>query len=329
MGGRIWLESEEHRGSTFFFVVPVNVVEKKESPVSKIDSLRLHGIPVLVVDDNLTNRRVLADWLSRWGMWPIVAESGATALKILESCVEPIPLVLTDVHMPEMDGFDLVRQVKSRKQTPTVIMLTSGSYHGDVARSRELGVEAYLIKPVGQNDLLQTILQTLALHPPQTGSLVAWRESLNQLGQAICPQLMGSLRVLVVEDNLINQSLAVNLLENDGHLTRVAGNGREALSVLEREPFDLVLMDVQMPDMDGLDATKAIRAKEKFSGKRIPIIAVTAHAMTGDREKCLAAGMDGYLSKPIRKLELLKAISGTFSPNDVGTGQSTQNTVAK
>ena len=325
MGGRIGLESEEQRGSTFFFEVPVQVIEKSESPESKIDSVRLRGIPVLVVDDNLTNRRLLTDWLTRWGMWPIVAESGPAALKILESCVEPIPLILTDVHMPDMDGFQLVKVVKDRKQTPTVIMLTSGSYHGDVARSRELGVEAHLNKPVAESDLLRTVLQILAANPPQAESVAAWRESWNQTLKATRSPLTGSLRILVVEDNLINQSLAVNILENDGHLTRVAGSGREALAVLEREPFDLVLMDVQMPDMDGLDATKAIRAKEKFSGKRIPIIAVTAHAMTGDREKCLAAGMDGYLAKPIRKAELLKTVSAMFS--QIGSDQPRPNSV--
>jgi two-component system sensor histidine kinase/response regulator len=309
MGGRIWVESEEQRGSNFFFAIPANAIEKT-SPVSRNDFSQLHGIPVLVVDDNLTNRRLLADWLSRWGMLPIVAESGAAALTILESCVESIPLVLTDVHMPDMDGFELVTRVKTRKQTPTVIMLTSGSYQGDVARSRELGVEAYLIKPVGQSDLLQAILRILSAHPPQTESVVAWRESLSHLQKAVHPQLAAGLRILVVEDNPINLSLAMNLLTKEGYVTRAAGSGREALSILRRESFDLVLMDVQMPDMDGLEATRAIRKNEIFSGKRIPIIAVTAHAMTGDREACLEAGMDGYLSKPIHKIELIEAVSG-------------------
>jgi CheY-like chemotaxis protein len=315
MGGQMAVESEEERGSTFCFSIPVNVVDRAVTLASKLDFSKLHGIPVLVVDDNRTNRRVLADWLSRWGMCPIVAESGPAALAILESCLEPIPLVLTDVHMPGMDGFDLVKQVKSSKQTPTVIMLTSGSYHGDVPRSKELGVEAYLVKPVGQKDLLQAIQQIFTLHPPAAGALAAWRESLTRLGSAIRPRALASLRILVVEDNLINQNLAVSLLENNGHLTRVAGTGREALAVLERESFDVILMDVQMPDMDGLDATKAIRTKEQFTGKRVPIIAVTAHAMTGDREKCLAAGMDAYLSKPIRKLDLLTII-GSVMPHD-------------
>jgi CheY-like chemotaxis protein len=211
--------------------------------------------------------------------------------------------------MPEMDGFELVTRVKNRKQTPTVIMLTSGSYQGDIVKSRDLGVEAYLLKPVGQSDLLQIILKILGAHPPQTESITAWRESLRHLQKVVRSQLAPGLRVLVVEDNFINLSLVVNLLEKEGYVTRGASSGLEALAMLTRETFDLVLMDVQMPLMDGLEATKAIRKNETRGGRRIPIIALTAHAMTGDREACLQAGMDGYLAKPIRKLDLMEAIS--------------------
>jgi two-component system sensor histidine kinase/response regulator len=241
-------------------------------------------------------------------MWPILAESGAAALKLLESVVEPIPLILTDVHMPEMDGFELLKHIKIHSQIPTVIMLTSGSYAGDVARSRELGAEAYLIKPVRRNDLLETILKILAAHPPAS-PVSTWRESVRRLGNELLPSPSGGLRVLVAEDNIINQRYVLRVLEHEGFTAVVVGNGREAIAALERESFDLVLMDIHMPDMDGFEATSSIRARERFSGKRLPIIAVTAHAMAGDRDKCLAAGMDAYVSKPIRKSELMEAIA--------------------
>ena len=171
MGGRIWMESEFQHGSIFSFWTPVSVAEARmETP--SFDCARLRGVPVLVVDDNATNRRVLSDWLSHWGMWPILAESGPAAMTLLESIVEPIPLILTDVHMPEMDGFELLKHIKIHSQIPTVIMLTSGSYAGDVARSRELGAEAYLIKPVRRTELLQTIIQVLSAAPSHISSSV-------------------------------------------------------------------------------------------------------------------------------------------------------------
>jgi signal transduction histidine kinase/DNA-binding response OmpR family regulator len=308
MGGRIWMESEFQRGSTFSFSIPVSVAENRpETPL--FDSASLRGVPVLVVDDNATNRRVLADWLSHWEMWPILAESGAAALTFLESVVEPIPLILTDVHMPEMDGFELLKHVKIHSQIPTVIMLTSGSYAGDVARSRELGAEAYLIKPVRRSDLLETILKILAAHPPASRPVATWRESVRRLGDELLPSTSAGLHILVAEDNIINQRYVVSLLEHAGFSVVVVGNGREAIAALERESFDLVLMDVHMPDMDGFEATSSIRARERFTGKRMPIVAVTAHAMTGDRDKCLAAGMDAYVSKPLRKSELMEVIA--------------------
>jgi two-component system, sensor histidine kinase and response regulator len=308
MGGRIWLESKFQHGSTFSFTMPVAVAEGKPEP-QVCDSTSLRGVPVLVVDDNATNRRVLADWLSHWGMWPILAESGPAALKILESVVEPVPLILTDVHMPDMDGFTLLRHIKYQSQTPTVIMLTSGSYAGDVAKSRELGADAYLIKPVRRNELLATILKILAAHPPTFHPVSTWRDSVRRLASELRPSRSSRLHVLVAEDNLINQKYALSVLEKEGFSAVVVSNGREAIAALDRESFDLVLMDVHMPDMDGFEATSSIRARERFSGKRMPIVAVTAHAMTGDRDKCLAAGMDAYISKPIRKADLLDAIA--------------------
>jgi two-component system sensor histidine kinase/response regulator len=306
MGGQMAVESEVQHGSTFGFTVPVHMVERQpDAPLLNFESLR--GIPVLVVDDNATNRRVLSDWLTNWGMWPILAESGAAAMKLLESLVEPVPVILTDVHMPEMDGFELLKHIKAHTQTPTVIMLTSGGYAGDVARSRDLGAEAYLIKPIRRDDLLQTMLRILSEHPPAAHIVTAGRAGIRRLGRELRSQ--DALRILVAEDNLINQKYASHVLESAGYSTVIAGNGREAIAALEREHFHLVLMDVHMPEMDGFEATSQIRARERFTGAHTPIVALTAHAMSGDRDKCLAAGMDAYVSKPIRKAELMQAIA--------------------
>jgi two-component system, sensor histidine kinase and response regulator len=317
MGGRLSVESEYQRGSTFSFTVPVRVVE--ETPLLPVlDSASLRGVPVLVVDDNATNRRVLSEWLSHWGMWPMLAESGPAALRLLESLVVPVPLILTDVHMPEMDGFELLKHIKIHSRIPTVIMLTSGSYAGDVARSRELGADAYLIKPVRRSELLQTILRILAAQPPAPQSVLTWRESARQMERELRPQGSSGLHILVAEDNVINQKYALGVLEKEGYSAVVVSTGREALMALERESFDLVLMDVQMPDMDGFEATSSIRARERFTGIRTPIVAMTAHAMNGDRDKCLAAGMDAYVSKPIRRSELMDAIAGLTSNRRFG-----------
>jgi CheY-like chemotaxis protein len=273
-----------------------------------------------VVDDNATNRRLLEAWLSRWGMQPILAESGPAAVRILQSLVEPIPLVVTDVHMPEMDGFKLVQYIKSHMQSATIVMLTSGSYAGDVARSREFGAEAYLIKPVRQKDLLETIRRILAAHVPASGVVTSWSDSARSLERNLHPRSAYGLRILVAEDNLNNQKVAVSLLAKQGHSVVVVGDGREAIEAIERESFDLVLMDIQMPDMDGLEATRRIRECERITNTRIPIVAMTAHAMSGDREKCLAAGMEAYISKPIRWRELVEVIASvTASSKPVTT----------
>jgi CheY-like chemotaxis protein len=307
MAGRISMESVLRVGSVFSFSIPVSVsAARSENRV--VDFARLRGLPVLVVDDNATNRRLLSDWLTEWGMRPLLADSGHAAMRLLESAPEPIPMILTDVHMPGMDGFDLARHVRAHSQIPTVIMLTSGINAGDVARSREVGAEAYLVKPVRQSELLQTILRVLSTHPPTIQPESTWRESVRRLGAELRAQPSKSLHILVAEDNLINQKYAINILQSEGYSVVVVGNGREAIRALERETFDLVLMDLHMPDMDGFEATSSIRARERFSGVHVPIIAVTAHALSTDRDKCLAAGMDAYVAKPIRKQELLQAI---------------------
>jgi two-component system sensor histidine kinase/response regulator len=326
MGGRIEVDSEPKRGSIFSFSAIVGVADARADG-SAFDPARLTGIPVLVVDDNATNRRVLSEWLSQWGMWPVVAESGPAAMKLLESVVQPIPLVLTDVHMPDMDGFELLKEIKINLGTPTVIMLTSGSYAGDVTRSRELGAEAYLIKPVRRSELLQTILRILTEHPAASQPLPPRRDSVRLAGNDHHRLPLAPLHVLVAEDNIINQRYAVSVLEKEGYSTVVVSNGREALAAMDRESFDLMLMDLHMPEMDGFEATSSIRARERFLGKRIPIVAVTAHAMSGDREKCLAAGMDAYVSKPIRRGELVQAIANLITRGNLPSGHTGGNAI--
>jgi len=214
---------------------------------------------------------------------------------------KPFGLVLTDMHMPNMNGFTLIEQIRQRPElaTATIMMLTSAGHRGDAARCQELGVAAYLLKPIRQSELREAIARVLGAREQEGAIPLVTRFSVQDARE---PAL--SLRVLLAEDNPVNQRLAVRLLEKRGHRVTVAGNGRETLDALDRENFDLVFMDVQMPEMDGMEATTAIRDKEKRTGQHQPIIALTAHAMTGDREKCLAGGMDGYLTKPIRPQQL-------------------------
>jgi CheY-like chemotaxis protein len=305
MGGKIWVESEVGRGSQFHFTVRVGLTDTKEVKVGSIAPPEiLRGSRVLVVDDNRTNRRILEGMLGRWEMVSVSVEDGRDALDALSgarNAGQPFSLILTDMHMPKMDGFTLIEQIRKRPElaTATIMMLTSAGHRGDAARCQELGVAAYLLKPIRQSELREAIARVLGAHGTTGAIPLITRFSL-QDGR----DPAASLRVLLAEDNAVNQRLAVRLLEKRGHQVVVAGNGAEALVAMEKHAFDLVFMDVQMPEMDGLEATAAIRGKEKITGKHQPIIALTAHAMKGDREKCIACGMDGYLTKPIRPQEL-------------------------
>jgi two-component system, sensor histidine kinase and response regulator len=305
MGGKIWLESEVGTGSTFHFTLGFRLQENRaqQEPLEEID--RLKGLRVLLVDDNATNRRILEQALRYAGMEPESVDSGRGALFSMRKAYQdgqPFPVVITDCMMPEMDGFRLVEHIK---QDPSlsdsvILMLTSSGERGDAARCVKLGIAAYLLKPVKQAELLFTISRVLHAVPgAQSRPALFTRHSIRESRRR--------LNVLVVEDNPVNQKLAVRMIERMGHTATVAGNGLEALETLERLTFDLVLMDVQMPRMDGLEATRALRARERATGGHIPVIAMTAYAMKGDKEKCLDAGMDGYVSKPISAHELQRA----------------------
>ena len=269
----------------------------------------LRGRRVLVVDDNQTNRHILEEMLEHWEMTPVCVAGGEEALVELASARiagSPFSLIVTDMHMPKMDGFELVEGIRARRElgSAVIMMLTSAGHRGDAERCQELGVSAYLLKPIRHSELREAIARVLGAHQ-QDGTLpLITRFSLKDEGTRL-----EALRILVAEDNPVNQRLIVRLLEKRGHRVVLAANGQEALAALDVEPFDIVFMDVQMPEMDGYEATAAIRTREKSTGAHQTIVALTAHAMKGDREKCLNAGMDGYLTKPIRPQELDEVLS--------------------
>jgi CheY-like chemotaxis protein len=323
MHGRIWVDSEVGKGSTFHFTVRLGLAEVAYSPRLE-PAAELANRAVLVVDDNATNRRILAEVLTRWGMKPQVAHSGMEALNHLQQALgaaSPFPLVITDAQMPGMDGFALVEQMKADAHlaSATIMMLSSGGQRGDAGRCRELGVSAYLMKPIRLAELREAVVMALGARsaPPAPAHLIT-RHSLREASHA--------LRVLLAEDNPDNQAVAAGLLEKLGHRVTVVADGKEALAALggTTRPFDLALIDIQMPKMNGLELTAAVREEEKSTGSHLPIIAMTARAMAGDRDKCLAAGMDGYVAKPIRVTDLSAAIEqllpGAVRPPDGALG---------
>ena len=305
MGGKIWVESEVRRGSEFHFTAKLGLAHAKPAePGALAPMVNLSGVKVLVVDDNRTNRRILEGMLKRREMNAASVEGAEEALEQLCAALamgDPFELILTDMHMPKMDGFALVERIRQRPElsAATIMMLTSAGHRGDAARCEELGVSAYLLKPIRQSLLREAVARVLGTKEQEGAIPLITRHSLQGSQKP-----SASLRILLAEDNLVNQRLAMRLLEKRGHSVVVAGNGRETLAAFESGGFDLILMDLQMPEMDGFEATAAIRDREREGGNRISIVALTAHAMKGDREKCLAAGMDGYLTKPIRPQEL-------------------------
>ena len=335
MNGQVWVESEVGQGSSFHFTTRFEMQSHQHAD-DQILPVMLENMRVLVVDDNATNRRILEEMLKNWRMRPTVVENANDALRELGVSVtggEPFSLVLLDGHMPDTDGFTLAEHIRNRPEllSSTMMMLTSGGQLGDVARCRELGIAAYLVKPITQSDLFDKIVQVL------DRASVAKPTTTNGIAIPIVPTIPTTdtpLRVLLVEDNIVNQRLASRLLEKRGHHPTIVGNGVEALELLEKMEFDAVLMDLQMPRMGGLEATVEIRRRENGTPRHLPIIAMTAHAMKGDREECLAAGMDEYVSKPILAEELFRAIE-SFSvgtrrdaPTAVAKGESTNSTAA-
>ena len=294
MGGKIWVESELGRGSQFHFTALVGIADKKAIEVGTIAPPEiLRAVKVLVVDDNRTNRRILEGMLGRWEMKSSSAQDGEEALTKLSEAQEagkPFALILMDMHMPKMDGFELIARIRqgSISSTATIMMLTSAGHRGDAARCHELGVAAYLLKPIRQSELREAIALVLGARKQKGSIPLITRYSLHDAREP-----SNSMRVLLAEDNPVNQRLASRLLEKRGHSVLVVANGLEALEAVEKERFDLVFMDVQMPVMDGFEATTAIRKREGAGGIRLPIVALTAHAMKGDREKCLAGEWTG------------------------------------
>jgi CheY-like chemotaxis protein len=304
MHGRIWVESEIGVGSSFCFTAQFDSAAQVMGRGLSVSPNILRGVRILVVDDNATNRRILERMLSTWGMIVDLAASGAEALALLYQAVNTnvsYPLIILDGHMPHMDGFALLKRIREAKELKVgkALMLTSAEQMEAAGQCRELEISEYALKPVARSDLLRLLLRTL----------------LNVTGRSahepaiLLPVATRPLHILLAEDSVFNQKVAVGMLAKDGHTVTVANNGREAAEAFATQTFDLVFMDVQMPEMDGIEALQRIRRQQEITGMRVPIIAMTAHAMVGDREKFLVAGMDDYISKPIGRDELAAVVA--------------------
>lgn len=317
MDGKIWVESELGAGSKFQFKVSLPIARDVAEPECLLENIDVNGLRILIVDDNATNRRILKEILTNWGMAPVTASEADRAIESMKDAIEeqdPFKLVVSDVNMPDIDGISMVREICDKNLLPgsNIIMLTSGARQDDANVLRDLGVQYHLMKPVKQSELFSAIVSTLGEAGASHTNFAS--EQRNDPASAQGRQI----NILLAEDNAVNQKLALGILGQLGHHVTVADNGKIAIGKLQQswageiEPFDLVLMDVQMPEMDGLTATREIRELEKLNNQKTPIVAMTAHAMIGDREECLASGMDDYLTKPIRLQEISDKLSEMF-----------------
>jgi two-component system, sensor histidine kinase and response regulator len=308
MNGRIWVDSVEGVGSTFHFTVALALQTGAHAAHTEDQATTtppvMHGLPVLVVDDNPASRQLLSQFLLRMGASPASAEGAESALAMIHAahCTgKDFVIIVLDASLPGISGFELVTKIRSNNlaQAAFVMLLTSTSFLADAARCRQIGILQSLLKPIRQQDLQESIARLLSMdYETREKARATIRESVADIPG----------KILLAEDNPVNQTLAVRLLQKRGYEVAVAATGKEVLTMLDAQEFDLILMDVQMPEMDGLETTARIRTSEKLSAKHIPIIAMTAHALKGDQERCLAAGMDGYLTKPIVREEMYSTI---------------------
>lgn len=289
----------------------IDITERKlaEEDRKQFFPSEIKGLRILIVEGNPTNLLILQEMVSAWELLPTGVNNGFSALKELKLAMErgnPYRLIILDRNLPDMDGFEVAEKIKKNPDYADipVILLPSDEGKDDRRRAKDMGISGILLKPVRRLKLYDSMMNTL------------WSIKKEEVPERrkVESSLKGNpLKILLSEDNLVNQKLAVKLLEKQGWEVMVAGNGKEAVELIERDGFDLVLMDVQMPEMDGIEATRVIREKEKCSGKHIPIIALTAHAMKKDRNACLEAGMDSYISKPIKVKELFEEIEKLMS----------------